>query len=67
MIFLAIGGSVGFQNTTSNYVVLTASVLVFLFSYMGFSVWAIWLGRVLTTTIRESAQRQAPRERTYGK
>lgn len=46
--FLAIGGSFVIQNIASNYLILTAAGLVFLVSYVGFPVWAIWLGRVLT-------------------
>lgn len=57
VIFSALGGAVGWRNITSNYLLLAGSALVFLISYIGFPVWAIWLGRVFTANRRESTLR----------
>lgn len=40
------GGAVAWRVFMSNYVLLVGSAIVFLISYVGFPVWAFWLGRV---------------------
>jgi hypothetical protein len=42
----AAGGAVAWRVFMSNYLLLTGSAIVFLVSYVGFPVWAFWLGRV---------------------
>lgn len=42
----AAGGAVAWRVFMSNYLLLAASAVVFLVSYIGFPVWAFWLGRV---------------------
>jgi hypothetical protein len=42
----AAGGAVAWRVFMSNYFLLTASAFVFLVSYVGFPIWAFWLGRV---------------------
>ncbi len=46
VMFQLLGGSRFYDNIGSNYLVLAISSLVFLVSYVGFPVWAIWLGRI---------------------
>lgn len=41
----AAGGAVAWRVFMSNYLLLAASAVVFLVSYVGFPVWAFWLGR----------------------
>jgi hypothetical protein len=43
----AAGGAVAWRVFMSNYLLLAASAVVFLVSYVGFPIWAFWLGRVL--------------------
>lgn len=52
-----IGGGVEWQNIMSNYLLLAGSALIFLVAYVGFPVWAIWLGRALTAAGHEAASR----------
>jgi len=42
----AAGGAVAWRVFMSNYLLLAVSAIVFLVSYLGFQVWAFWLGRV---------------------
>ena len=42
----AAGGAVAWRVFMSNYLFLAESVVVFLVSYVGFPIWAFWLGRV---------------------
>jgi hypothetical protein len=42
----AAGGAVAWRVFMSNYLLLAGSAVVFLVSYVGFPVWAFWLGRV---------------------
>jgi hypothetical protein len=42
----AAGGAVAWRVFMSNYLLLSASAVVFLVSYVGFPIWAFWLGRV---------------------
>jgi hypothetical protein len=42
----AAGGAVAWRVFMSNYLLLTASAVVFIVSYVGFPVWAFGLGRV---------------------
>jgi len=44
------GGAVAWRVFMSNYLLLTGSAVVFLVAYVGFPVWAIWLGRVFLAT-----------------
>jgi len=46
----AAGGAVNWRVFMSNYLLLTGSAIVFLVSYVGFPIWAFWLGRVFLTT-----------------
>ena len=46
----AAGGAVAWRVFMSNYLLLTGSAIVFLVSYVGFPIWAFWLGRVFLTT-----------------
>jgi hypothetical protein len=46
VMFQLLGGSRFDENVGSNYLVLTISSLIFLVSYVGFPVWALWLGRI---------------------
>lgn len=41
------GGTVAWRVFMSNYLLLAASAVVFLVAYVGFPVWAFWLGRVI--------------------
>ncbi len=42
----ALGGGGDWQNAISNYFLVGASALIFLVVYVGFPIWAIWLGHV---------------------
>jgi hypothetical protein len=42
----AAGGAVAWRVFMSNYLLLAGSAIVFLVSYIGFPVWAFWLGRI---------------------
>jgi hypothetical protein len=46
----AAGGAVAWRVFMSNYLLLAVSAVVFLVSYVGFPVWAFWLGRVFLRT-----------------
>jgi hypothetical protein len=46
VIFPIVGGADFYNNIGSNYLLLIVTSLIFLLSYIGFPVWAIWLGRV---------------------
>jgi hypothetical protein len=46
----AAGGAVAWRVFMSNYLLLAGSAVVFLVSYVGFPVWAFWLGRVFLRT-----------------
>ena len=46
----AAGGAVAWRVFMSNYLLLAVSAVVFLVSYVGFPVWAFWLGRVFLIT-----------------
>jgi hypothetical protein len=46
----AAGGAVAWRVFMSNYVLMAGSAIVFLVSYVGFPVWAFWLGRLLLRT-----------------
>ncbi len=46
VMLLAAGGAVAWRVFMSNYMLLAGSAIVFLVSYIGFPVWAFWLGRV---------------------
>ncbi len=46
VIFQLLGGSRFYENIGSNYLLLAISSVIFLVSYVGFPVWAIWLGRI---------------------
>ncbi len=45
MLALA-GGAVAWRIFMSNYLLLAGSAIIFLVSYIGFPIWAFWLGRV---------------------
>lgn len=67
VIFSALGGAVAWQIIMSNYLLLIGSALVFLVSYVGFPVWAIWLGRVIASANRESTSASRAQVSAYGK
>ncbi|MGE5262576.1 MAG: hypothetical protein ACM3S0_04275 [Acidobacteriota bacterium] len=46
VIFPIVGGAGFYNNLGSNYLLLIVTSLIFLISYIGFPVWAVWLGRV---------------------
>jgi hypothetical protein len=46
----AAGGAIAWRVFMSNYLLLVGSAVVFLVSYVGFPVWAFWLGRVFHKT-----------------
>ncbi len=46
VMFSVLGGSSFYENIGSNYLLLTISSIILLVSYVGFPVWAIWLGRI---------------------
>ncbi len=53
----AAGGAVAWRVFMSNYLLLAGSAVVFLISYVGFPVWAFWLGRVflrVTATVENT-------------
>jgi hypothetical protein len=54
ILLAALGGGSFWQNIMSNYLLVAASALVFLVSYLVFPVWAIGLGRVLSGVGRQS-------------
>ena len=47
VLLSALGGASFWRNLMSNYVLLAGAALVFLVAYVGFPIWAIWLGRAL--------------------
>ncbi len=46
VVFQILGGAGFYANVGSDFLVLTITSVVFLVSYIGFPIWAIWLGRV---------------------
>jgi hypothetical protein len=48
VLLTALGGAVAWRAMMSNYLLLAGSAVVFLVSYVGFPIWAIWLGRLFT-------------------
>jgi hypothetical protein len=46
----AAGGAIAWRVFMSNYLLLVGSAVVFLVSYVGFPVWAFWLGSVFIRT-----------------
>lgn len=56
VLLFAAGGGVNWRAFMSNYLLLAASAVIFLVAYVGFPIWAIWLGRVLMASGRESAR-----------
>jgi hypothetical protein len=42
----AAGGAIAWRVFMSNYLLLAASAVVFIVSYVGFPIWAFWLGRM---------------------
>ena len=49
VVLFAAGGAEYWRAFMSNYLLLAAGAIVFLVVYIGFPIWAIWLGRVLLT------------------
>ena len=47
VLLVVAGGAAFWRTIMSNYLLFTGSAVVFLVSYAGFPVWAIWFGRVL--------------------
>lgn len=56
VLLSAMSGVVNWQAMTSNYFFATWSALVFLVAYLGFPIWALWLGRTFMASERESAR-----------
>jgi hypothetical protein len=54
VLFQILGGASFYSTIGSNYVLLTLTGVIFLVSYVGFPIWAIWLGRALSRTPVES-------------
>jgi hypothetical protein len=46
VVFPMVGGASFYENIGANYLLLIITIIIFLTSYIGFPVWAIWLGRV---------------------
>ena len=54
VLMFALGGATAWmQNIASSYAAMGAAAFVFLLTYIGFPLWAIWLGRVLAAGGRE--------------
>lgn len=47
VMLTAAGGAIAWRVFMSNYFLLAVSAVVFLVSYVGFPVWAFWLGRLI--------------------
>ena len=54
LLFSALGGAQFYSVIMSNALLLTVTALVFSFMYIGFPVWAIWLGRAFGGSSSES-------------
>jgi hypothetical protein len=46
-LFAVMGGAVDWQNIMSNPLLMVGAALVFVMSYVGFPIWAFWLGHTL--------------------
>ena len=49
VLFQILGGANFYNNIGSNIVLMILTGVIFLGSYIGFPIWAIWLGRVWST------------------
>jgi hypothetical protein len=58
-LFAVMGGAVDWQNIMSNPLLIVGSVLVFVLAYVGFPIWAFWLGRTFAADQRAPARRSA--------
>lgn len=59
VMLAAVGGGADWRAFMSNYLLLVGSAVIFLVSYVGFPIWAMWLGRTfLTTKATEGVQQQ---------
>jgi hypothetical protein len=58
VMLYAAGGAVAWRDFMSNYLLLTVSTVVFLVSYVGFPIWAFWLGRIFLSTLVMSQVRE---------
>lgn len=54
VLMFALGGPLFWmQNIASSYLAMGGAAFVFLLTYIGFPIWAIWLGRALGAGMRE--------------
>ncbi len=59
LLLSALGGALDWQNSLSNPLLMVGAALVFVMSYVGFPIWAFWLGRTFAADQRESTRRSA--------
>lgn len=60
VLLAAMGGTVDWRAMSSNYFLIIWTTLVFLVAYVGFPIWAIWLGGVLMASESEFARESEP-------
>jgi hypothetical protein len=58
-LFAVMGGTVDWQIIMSNPLLIVGSVLVLVLAYVGFPVWAFWVGRTFAADQRGPARRSA--------
>jgi hypothetical protein len=58
-LFAVMGSTVDWQIIASNPLLIVGSVLVFVLAYVGFPIWAFWLGRTFAADQRAPARRSA--------
>ena len=59
LLLSVMGGAANWQDSLSNPLLLVGGTLVVVLSYVGFPIWAFWLGRTFTAEQREPARRAA--------
>ncbi len=59
LLLSALGGAMDWQNSLSSPLLMVGAALVFVMSYVGFPIWAFWLGRTFAADQRESTRRSA--------
>lgn len=57
-VIVAVAGGADWRTYMSNPLLVVVSAVVFLLVYVGFPIWAIWLGRVLLKAERSEAGQQ---------
>jgi hypothetical protein len=63
VLLTALGGAVAWRAMMSNVLLLAGSAFVFLVSYVGFPIWAFWLGRLFTATATGREAKAVPNVR----